>query len=89
MGLLKDAKRLDDTVLGRSDSTRGFVINALYGMHPALAPVWLVVGIACLVLAPVALLADRPDSAVFALVAGLGSLFMAYVCKGMPRRPRD
>ena len=89
MGLGERAKRLDDAVLGRSDSTRGFVINALYGMHPALAPVWLVVGIVCLVLAPVALLTERPDQAIYAAVAGLGSVFMAYVCKGMPRRPKD
>ena len=89
MGFVKDAKRIDDLVLGRSDSTRGFVINALYGLHPVLMPVWLVVGVVCLVLAPIALTADRPDQAAYALVAGLGSLFMAYACKGMPRRPRD
>ena len=88
MDLRHGAKRLDDMVLGRSDSTRGFVVNALYGLHPALAPVWLVVGVVCLVLAPVAAVTDRPDQAVFALVAGLGSLFMAYACRGMPPRPR-
>lgn len=34
MGLLRDAKALDDKVLGRSDTTRGLVFNVLSGLHP-------------------------------------------------------
>jgi hypothetical protein len=45
----RTARRLDEAVLGRPETTRGFVANLLMGLHPAMAPVWVAVALACLV----------------------------------------
>lgn len=37
MGSLRLARRIDDAVFGRPDTTRGFVSNLLLGLHPGLA----------------------------------------------------
>jgi hypothetical protein len=89
MGLLTTAKRLDDVVLGTSDSTRGFVMNAMYGMHPVLAPVYAVLAPVLVVVAFVLLSTDRPMGALGA--GGLAVLFAAkgYVSRRLPRVPRS
>lgn len=44
----RTARRLDDAVFGPPETTRGFVANLLMGLHPAMAPVWIAVALACL-----------------------------------------
>ena len=88
MGLLSSAKRLDDVVLGTSDSTRGFVMNALLGMHPLLAPVYLVLAVALLGVAVVLAVMAHALAATESL--GLAAVYavMGYACKRLPRHPR-
>jgi hypothetical protein len=89
MGLLGRAKQLDDVVLGRSDSTRGFVMNALFGMHPLLAPVYAVVATTMLGFSVVLLAMDHPLAAAESL--GLAAVCAAkgYASKRLPRQPRS
>lgn len=87
MGLSDRAKRIDDAVLGRSDTTRGFAFNALSGLHPALTPIWFAVAVACLIAAVVAMVEGRVGIAVAALVFAGASAFMGFVARGVPAAP--
>lgn len=84
MGLRDAAKRIDDAVLGRSDSTRGFVFNTLSGLHPALKPVWLAVAVGCLGAAAVALIGGQPGIAVIAAFLAVTAAFMGFVARDVP-----
>lgn len=89
VGLLNMGKRLDNSVLGASDSTRGFVFNAMSGLHPALAPVWLVAALILVVAGVAALASEAPGKGAVALIAASGCAVMGYVSRGLPSGPRS
>ena len=88
MGLLRQAKRLDDVVLGTSDSTRGFVVNALIGMHPLLVPVYAVLATTLLGVSVVLLAMAHPLAAAESLGFAAVCAAMGYASKRLPRHPR-
>ena len=87
MGILDRARRIDDAVLGRSDTTRGFAFNALSGLHPALTPIWFAVAVACLIAAVAAMVEGRVGIAVTGLGFAAASAFMGFVARGVPAAP--
>lgn len=84
MGMLDGAKRIDNAVLGRSDSTRGFVFNTLSGLHPALTPIWYAVAVGCLIAAAVAVVGGHIGLAVMATVVAGAAAFMGFVARDVP-----
>jgi hypothetical protein len=89
MGVLSRAKKLDDVVLGRSDSTRGYVMNAMGGLNPVLAPWWFGVAVVLLVAAPILAATGSRLIAVESLALALLSAAKGYVSRRLPRLPRD
>jgi hypothetical protein len=87
MGLLTKARQLDDAVLGRSDSTRGFVMNATFGLHPYFAPWYFAIGATLLVLAVVVLATGHSLAAGESAAIAVLCIAKGYVCKRLPKLP--
>jgi len=89
MSIWNKAKKLDDRVFGSSSSTRGFVFNAVSGLHPALAPVWFAVATLALLFAPIAFLTNSVAAGVAALLVAAFCAFSGYISRGLPERPKN
>ena len=90
MGLLSQAKRLDNKVLGRSDTTRGYATNLLVlGLNPVLAPVWLVVAVLLIGFGGWAMLRGNVYGGLTPLLVGLAAAARAYASWSLPLLPRS
>ena len=87
MELLTKAKKLDDVVLGRSDSTRGFVVNATMGLHPLFAPWYFAIGTLLLPLTVVLIAMGHLDGAVGSLAGAVVCAAKGFASKRLPRHP--
>jgi hypothetical protein len=88
MGLLSRAKRLDNRVLGQSDTPRGFFANlVLLGLNPVLTPVWIVVALVCIGAGAWAMAHDKVLEGLTPLLVGLVAGARAYSSSRLPRLP--
>ena len=80
-------RRLDNAVLGASDSRRGFAANILFlGLHPVLASWWVATAVLLAVLAVVAL-AIGYDDAWWLLPLALVAVAKGVASRRLPEAP--
>lgn len=89
MGFIDRATRLDNKVLGQSDSTRGFAANLLVlGLNPVLAPVWLIVAVLLIGFGVWAMLHGNFYAGLTPLLVGFVAAARAYASWTLPLWPR-
>jgi hypothetical protein len=90
MGFIDRATRLDNKVLGPSDSTRGFAANLFFlGLNPVLAPVWLVVAVLLIGSGGWVMLRGNVYGGLPPLLVGLVAAARAYASWTLPLWPRS
>jgi hypothetical protein len=88
MGFVSQARRLDNKVLGRSDSPRGFAANLLLlGLHPALTPVWAVLALLGIGSGGWMLVHGNVVAGLTPFLVGLVAAARAFASSGLPLWP--